>query len=499
MSATIYSAYDGGTRFYMSWQLASQDIANNRSLIRWQAGIQITGGWWWGSNSIKIYSVHIDGGSSLGSGTWGNISGAGNHQLLSGSKWVTHNSNGTKSFGANLSAWFTPNQNRSASGSWALPTIPRNSQVSTNDSGNWTLGTPINIFTNRKSTSFTHLIRIRQGSSSGTIIHDINNVGASTTWTPTAGQITTMQNMIPNANSLVLNIGSYNHQVGAWSYVNARTYLREANPTFSDFTFEDSDAATAAITGNNQVLVKGKSTLKVDVSSANKMVAIKGASPVRYAMSYEGKSEQVAYHASNTVTASFTNPQQTGNRTVTVTAFDSRNNATSVSKSLTVYDYAAPVINTKLIRENNFGSDTTIQINGTYSPLTIGTPKNTLTVGSLEYRYKEEYGSFGSWVTRTFTANSTTGTFTSTDTVVSLDNTKKYEFEFRITDSFGTVTTTDSVDVGTPIMFIGENSGTGAIGINKMPENAVSEWLMGTIDLISQPHHAVVTVVYGGT
>jgi hypothetical protein len=471
MSATIYSAYDGGTRFYMSWQLASQDIANNRSLIRWQAGIQITGGWWWGSNSIKIYSVHIDGGSSLGSGTWGNISGAGNHQLLSGSKWVTHNSNGTKSFGANLSAWFTPNQNRSASGSWALPTIPRNSQVSTNDSGNWTLGTPINIFTNRKSTSFTHLIRIRQGSSSGTIIHDINNVGASTTWTPTAGQITTMQNMIPNANSLVLNIGSYNHQVGAWSYVNARTYLREANPTFSDFTFEDSDAATAAITGNNQVLVKGKSTLKVDVSSANKMVAIKGASPVRYAMSYEGKSEQVAYHASNTVTASFTNPQQTGNRTVTVTAFDSRNNATSVSKSLTVYDYAAPVINTKLIRENNFGSDTTIQINGTYSPLTIGTPKNTLTVGSLEYRYKEEYGSFGSWVTRTFTANSTTGTFTSTDTVVSLDNTKKYEFEFRITDSFGTVKTTDSVDVGTPIMFIGENSGTGAIGINKMPEN----------------------------
>jgi hypothetical protein len=470
-SGTIYSAYGNGSRFYMTWQRSQADTANNRSLISWQVGLEISsGGWWWGSNSIKIYSIHVDGGASLGSGTWSNISGTGRHQLRSGSKWVTHNSDGTKSFGANMSGWLTGEGNRSASGSWTLPTIPRNSQVTTGSSS-YTLGSAIGINTNRKSTSFTHTITLRQNNNSGTLIRQFNSVGASVTWTPTAGEITTMQNLIPTSNRFTLYIRSYNNQVGEASAMTVPLNLADANPTFSDFTFADTDATTTGITGNNQVLVKGKSVLQVDVSSANKMAAIKGASEDRYSFSFGGTSEQASYHATNTVSGTFNDIQTTGNRTIQVTAFDSRNNATSVSKSVTVYDYKEPVINTKLLRENNFGSDTTIQINGTYTPLTIGTPKNTLTVGSLEYRYKEEYGSFGSWVTRTFTANSTTGTFTSTDTIVSLDNTKKYLFEFRITDSFGTVTTTNSVDVGTPIMFIGKNSGTAAIGINKMPED----------------------------
>lgn len=469
-SGTAYSAYGNGSRFYMVWQLSQQDIANNRSLISWQAGLEIqSGGWFWGSNSIKIYSITVDGGGSLGSGTWSNISGTGRHQLLSGSKWVTHNSDGSKSITNVLSGWLTGEGNRSASGAWALTTIPRNSQVTTNASA-YNLGDPITINTNRKSTSFTHTITIRQNNSGGTLLKTINSVGASTTWTPTETEITTMQNLIPNSKTLTLYINSYNNQVAASSNVSRVLTLTDANPTFTDFTFADT-SATAAITGNNQVLVKGKSVLGVDVSTGYKMTAIKGASEDRYSFAFDGSSVQANYSASTTVSGSFTNPQQIGNRTIQVTAFDSRNNATNVSKAVTVYDYSEPTINASLVRENNFGTDTTISIEGTYSPLVIGTPKNTLQTGTLQYRFQEEGGAFGSWITRTFTANSTEGTYTITPFVVSLDNTKKYNFEFHIDDEFGTVTTTKTVDIGTPIMFVGENSGSAAVGINKLPEN----------------------------
>lgn len=474
-SGEIYTGYQNYTRFYMRWWLVQQDVPNNRSLISWEIGVQGTAGAtaYWYSNAVRIDSGYLDGQHVQGSITFSNITlaGAALKPLRSGSVWVGHNADGAKSFGASVSGWLYANGSRSASGSWSLPTIPRNSQVSTNDSGAYDLGTPLTIRTNRKSTSFSHTITIRLNNSSGTVLQTFNSVGDSVIWTPTEAQITTMQNAIPTSNRLTLHINQYNNQVAANSSVSLYTYLRDANPTFDDFTFEDTDATTVAITGNDQVLVKGKSVLGVTVPSAEKMVAIKGASEDYYSVSFDGISNQVDYDTGD-VSTSFSSVATTGTRTILVTAFDSRANATRVSKDVIVYDYTAPTISTTLTRENNFDEDTTIHIEGTYTPLVIsGVAKNSLQTGTLQYRYKEDGGSFGSWVTVTFTPNTTDGTFSVTDFVVALDNTKKYVFEFHIDDEFGTVTTTNSVDVGTPIMFVGNNSGLPAIGIGKMPEN----------------------------
>lgn len=479
-SASIYSPYGNHSRFYMNWQVASQDITNNRTLINWQAGLEIeSGGWYWSSNAVKIYSINIDGSGSLGSGTWSNISGTGQHQLLSGSIWITHNSDGTKSFSASLSGWLYGEGNEAASGSWDVPTIPRNSQVTTSAVA-YTLGDPVVINTNRKSTSFTHTITIKMDNASGTVLQTINSVADTTTWTPTSDQITTMQNHIPNSNTLTLYIDQYNNQVKASSNVSVTLSLTEANPTFADFTFKDTDTTTIGVTGNDQILVKGKSVLEVDISTTNKMTAIKGSTADHYSIAYDGASEIEAYSASALVSASFINPQTIGSRTILVSAYDSRGNSTTVSKNITVYDYAAPTITTKLTRENNFDSNTTVHIEGTYTPLNIGgTNKNSLTTSTLQYRYQEDGGTFGSWVTKTFTANTTNGTFSLTDFVVSLDNTKKYNFEFHISDKFGTVTTTNSVDVGTPIMFVGQNNGQTAVSIGSMPVDGATLTILG--------------------
>ncbi len=471
-SGTVNTGYQNYTRFYLSWRLVDQDITNNRSLISWEIGVQGTSGYtaYWYSNAVRINSGYVNGDLVSGSATYSNItlSGAEKHKLRSGSIWVGHSSDGSKSFSASVSGWLYGNNNTSASGSWSLPTIPRNSQVSTNATS-YDLGDAIQIITNRKSSSFTHTITIRLFNSSGTVLQTINNVGSSTTWTPTSTQIETMQDAIPNSNNLTLYIRSYNNQVKDDSTVTRTLKLTDANPIYDDFTFKDTDATTVSVTGNDQVFVKGKSVLEVKIPSAEKMTAVKGATENYYAIAYDGTSNQVNYSTSD-ITSSFSSMLTSGTRTILVTAYDSRSNTTRVSKDITVYNYAAPTISTTLTRENNFGANTTIHIEGTYTPLVIGgTAKNAIQTGTVQYRYKEDGGSFGSWVTKTFTANSTNGTFSVTDFVVSLDNSKKYIFEFRVDDKFGTITTGGVVEVGTPIVFIGQNNGTAALSINSMP------------------------------
>lgn len=475
MAGTVNTGYRNYTRFYIDWSESTQDITNNRTLINWTVGIQAQPGWtpYWGSNAVRINSAYIDGQQVAGSQTFSNLSpsNGGKIGLRSGSVWVGHNSDGTKSISVSVSGWFYGNGDVSASGSWGLATIPRNSQVSTNKSI-YTLGEPIQIITNRKSSSFTHTITIRLHNSGGTVIQTINSVGASTTWTPSPAQITQMQNAIPNSNNLSLFINQYNDQVRQNSNVTRTLTLTDANPEFSTFTYRDSNALTASITGDDQVLVKGKSTLETTISSANKMVAVKGANPAHYTVAYDGVTAQTPYSASAAIVNTF-NANTIGDRTIIATAFDSRGNNTSVPKLITVYDYQAPSLVTSLTRENNFGSDTTVTISGTYTPLVIGgTAKNSIVSSSLSYRFRVAGGTFGSWVNRTFTA--TNGVITSPDFVVSLNNQNKYEFEFRVSDKFGEVVFENSVDIGQPIMFVGDNDGIPSIGVGTMPDPGVA-------------------------
>lgn len=476
MAGSVYTGYSNNTSFYFSWSLAGQEIANNRSLINWTVGLHSNGHPRWYSNAIRLNGVHIHGSSNLASGTWSNISmSPGQHlPLRSGQHWIGHESNGTRHFGASVSGWLYPNANLANSGGWNLPTIPRNSQVTTNDSGNWHIDTPLTIHTNRKSSSFSHTLTIRRNSNTGAIVKTINNVGANVVWTPSAAEITAMQNSVPNSNRVYIHIWQHNHQVNAASETALWGYISNAQPTFSNFTYRDANAATVAITGSDQILVKGKSTLETTVSAANKMVAIKGSNPSHYTFTYDGTTRQLNYSTGNVVTT-FGSINTTGSRTIVTSAFDSRGNNRSVSRSVTVYDYANPTINATLARQNNFDNNTTIKISGSYSRLVIGGQnKNNLIANSLEYRYREQGGTWGSWVARPFTADTTNGTYTSPDVVVALDNTKKFDFEFRIADRFGSVSASRSVDVGLPLVYMGENNGKASVGIGVMPASGVA-------------------------
>lgn len=468
-TASIYGSSDD--YYYIDWQLDSQSITNNTSRINWQAKFH-----------YDNTDAQLDNGNaSLSGSRWdenGRVRNYGGYfavrsvTLKTGSFTINHRSDGTQTL--SVSGGITVYQSGRSSGSksWSLPTIPRNSQVDTGSSS-YTLGNAMYIDTNRKSSSFTHTIKIRKDNSSGTLIKQINSVGSGVTWTPTSGEISTMESLIPTSNTLKLYINSYNNQVkdDSWVYVNH--YLKNANPTFTNFTYKDSDSATVAITGDDQVLVKGKSTLEVKIPAADKMVAIKSATASKYALIYDGTTIQKTYAASGDVVDTFSTISTVGSRTIQVGAYDSRGNNTTVAKNVLVYDYKEPVIEASIEREGNFGANVTIQTSGTFDLLPInGTNKNSLVTSTFEYRYREVGApTWGSWAVIGYTV--TDNTFSGTDKFLSLDNTKQYEFEFHISDQFGAVTQTATLGTGQPIMFIGEDSDTPAVGVGKLPTDGM--------------------------
>lgn len=463
-SVSIYS--QGNNYFYIDSQLASQSIANNNSTINWQAKFR-----------YNVADAQLDNGSaSLSGNRWSNGGRVRNYTgdirtrtvtLASGSFSIGHNSDGTRTLSVSGGVDVFGSGRSSGSRSISLPTIPRNSQVTSPSSV--TLGNPITITTNRKSNSFTHTITIRLNNSSGAVIRTINSVGASTTWTPTQAEINTMQAAIPNSNQLTLHITQRNNQVGQNSTTTTKLNLTDANPTFSNFTYRDSNSAVTTITGNDQILVKGRSTVEVTVSSANKMVARKGSTASYYAFAYDGASENKTYSTGNVV-SSFTNIDTVGSRAILVTAYDSRGNNTRVAKNVQVYDYLEPNIEIEISREDNFGANVTIETGGTFDLLPIGgSNKNALTASSLRYRRRAKGTT--TWTTYTTIPFTISGNgFSGTNQFITLDNTKEWEFEFQVADKFGTVTQAVELGRGAPIMFRGRRSdGSAAVGIGKIP------------------------------
>lgn len=294
-------------------------------------------------------------------------------------------------------------------------------------------------------------VKMYQNNTSGTQLYSGTTNSTSISFTPTAS---TLYASIPNATSgkCVYSViyGSSTKTTSQYTYKIKNTEI----PTFSNFAYKDTNTTVTGVTGNNQVLVKGLSTLQVIISSANKMVANNSATAKSYTAVIDTLNVSANYSSSD-LTFNVGTVINSGTKRLTVTAYDSRNLSKAVYKDITVYDYEKPVVNTTLTRLNNFENQTTLKVSGTYSRLTISNAdKNTIT--SVQYRYRETGGTWSGWTTLTTTV--TTGNFNCSDVILSLDNTKSFEFEIRAIDKLQTQTVTNTVGVGQAIFFIGSNT-----------------------------------------
>jgi hypothetical protein len=481
--------------FYVTWQQVSQNVAENYTSINWQAGLNCGTSSWdaWYSNAVRINGVTINGSSVLSSTTYSNISGAGDHQLASGTVNIPHNSDGTKSFAIAISGWLYSYGDTNGSASFTLTTIPRKSSVSCNS---FNIGDSTTITISRASENFTHTLEWYFGEASGTLKTKITETSVGVT-IPAASLYT----QIPNATSGTGTIKCYtysgNTHIGT-SECTFTAYAKESAciPTVSA-TIIDTNTTTTALTGSNTKFVKGFSNAQVTVSATPK----NSATISKYATTADGTTKATATSTFNNIS----------NKDVTVKVTDSRGYSKQNNYSLTWVNYVKLAFTTISIkRTESTASTATMTLKGNYFNDTFGSVNNSLTV---RYRYKQVGGSYGSWTTITPTISS--NTFSKTVNLSNLSPDNEYLFQFEISDQLMTVTQTFQLSKGIPAIRIGKDyleisnlRDTGIIdkynhflkplrnsyflGVNS------ATWIyLGEFDLANQGKYAVIDCYFG--
>jgi len=252
-----------------------------------------------------------------------------------------------------------------------------------------------------------------------------------------------------------------------------QTNPSDCEPDFENFTYKDTNTKSTDITGNDQVLIKGFSNVDVTISSANKMVATKHAEPSRYIATMDGLSANAQYSESD-ITFNVGTILNAGTKRLTVNAYDSRDNYKEAYKDITVLDYAKPVVNVDVSRLNKFENETTLKVNGTLTKLIINdTDKNALQ--NVSYRYREVGGNWSEWTTINTTV--VDNKFTCSDVILSLDNSKAFDFEVKATDKLDEGLNTSSVDIGVSIFLVSTNMKACYINNQKIiMYDVIKEW-----------------------
>lgn len=305
------------------------------------------------------------------------------------------------------------------------------------------------------STAFTYTLAIKNDSTTilTIIIPAQSSTGISNkTITLASAQRTTLLSYMANMKSFtgtfVLTTLSGGTQIGSASNIMATVQTTSANsaPTFSGFSYQDSNATTSGITGNNQLLVKGYSWLSITASTAT---AKSGAVVMQYEATIDGTTVK-----SSSTTLSVGLLKTAGNLTLTVKAIDSRGYEKSVSKTISVIDYEKiSVASCTMRRVNEVEAITQVSFEADISKILVsGSNKNALSI--LRYRYKKTsdtaYGSYTT-ITSKATAIDTKISFSSNE-FVSLDPDYSYDIQFWVYDKLTNDYFTVTLPSGTPLL-----------------------------------------------
>ena len=335
------------------------------------------------------------------------------------SRTITHNADGTKSVsllatGGIKGTTFT---STSCSGTATLTAIPRqatlNSATNFNDEGNPTI-----TYTNSAGSAVSSLQACIANADTNSVLvayRDISKTGTSYTFSLTTAERTKLRNAFTTSNS-----GAVKFYVK--TEINGTTYYSSLTKTFSIInakpiinpTAVDTGSVSTALTGDANKVIKGYNIMSVAINAT----AQKGATLKSYKISCGGKSITTA-----TGTLSYVD-----SGTFTFTATDSRGNTTTQTLNKTLINYVKLTCNLTAEAPTTAG-DMSFTIKGNYFNGSFGTTANTLTV---QYRYKTNSGSYGSWTT--ITATKSGNTYTATGSLTGLNYLNSYTIQARALD-----------------------------------------------------------------
>ncbi len=218
-------------------------------------------------------------------------------------------------------------------------------------------------------------------------------------------------------------------------------------PTVSNITYQDTNSSVTAITGNNQNIVQGKSTVSIRCNVAAVETTVSSCSVAVNGQTY-------SLTVSNGVAqGSFTAPDSGSDVVATITATDTRGVQGYGSVTLHMLEYSLPTAIITLQRESNYYTATNIKVDGNCAY--IGS--NTV---SIRYRYKKTTDQ--SWSAWNTAQDNVTTQFNA-------DNKYEWNVQVEITDSFnGTTTYNLTLPIGMPIIYFDDY--LRAVGINCFPD-----------------------------
>lgn len=377
---------------------------------------------------------------------------------------VSHDADGTKT--AQLSDTFNINAtidgkkvgSITASGSITLDRIARNATIVTaNDFTDETNPT----LTYSNPSSFSCDVSIEFAGGSITRSGAISGASGSYTMQLTDSERTTLRNASRKSPTLKVAYVLKTTIDGAAYYSRAERKMNvvDAAPELGAVSYEDTNAATVAVTGDKSRIIQNHSALTVTIPTAT---AKKGATIASYTIAFGGVSKTVT--SSGTVSLGAVDVSYS--QALTVMATDSRGFTASQSVQVTVDDYSAPTAVIDLHRLNNFEPTTYITAHARYSYLN---GKNAVTI-TAKCKKAGESG-YGAPTALTNSVQST----------VTCDRDSAYDFVVTIADKLESTEYNLVLGKGIPSFFI--DTKKSSVGVNCLPtqENAFqlgdSAWL----------------------
>lgn len=485
-----------GNYYFIQWQLATQEVGNNRSLINWQCYAHFQGS----DNQLDNGRADNQYGNLWYNG--GRVKNfEGNYStrdigLASGSFWVGHDNagNGSVSLSGGIDYYGSGRSN--AGGSDSLPWIPRHSVINSAPNMNDTDNPTIN-YSNPANTYVDVYLETPALGGSGFAGRGLGTGGGGNyTWILTEAERDIIRSRMANVKTATIRFVVHDTLGGSnsWSFLDRTVTIVGGEPTFVDFDYRDKNSTTSTITGNNQVLIQGKSVLELTVDSTDKATANKSATMSKYNASIASINQDISY-VTSTIVQELGVVGANSDTALVVKAIDSRTNFTQVSKTITILPYISPQLVATARRVNNFETATTFHIEGVISRLTLaGTDKNGIVTGTaVAYRVKKTTdASWGSWVNKT--SSLSTGNVSLADFNVDLDRNYAWNVQVRLTDKLETTTVDILVPVGIPIFRIGLD---GKVYNNEQPlmVSHVGQIIMSTTLTTA----SAVQAIYGGT
>ena len=461
-----------GFQLRISWS-SSVDITNNRSRVTANLYLIVASGW--SVIATERGSININGSTnSFSRGTTTRYSGT--HLLHSYSAWVPHNSNGEKNAyigGSFTSGWAAYNSGggpNDVGDTFSLDDIPRSPTITSASSFN-DEGTPSITFNNPANNTVTGELLLPN--LTGGTVYAYRSFGKTDgrtyNWSLTTAERNAIRSAMQNTASTTVRYRISN-DLGSDPTINRTLTITGGEPTFSEFTYRDTNATTIAITGNDQYLIQGYSVPVVEISSAQKATANKSATMSSYLAVAPWGSVNIPYTTS-AISKSLGVAQYSDNFAFQVSAKDSRGKTTLAQTAAHLLPYSSPRVNTSAARIDSgpgVFDAVMLSISGKFSPLSIsGTPKNEVdeeTGVSYRSRNLTTSGGWGDWQDVDSTST-TTGSVSVDDFIMTtfaagesnFSEANTYQINVRIKDKLESKDYYITLERSIPLFKIGNN------------------------------------------